>query len=88
MELSYELDKIPEETQEFVQYLNCLDGAAAKCEELESLMDYTIELYDIMKDFEVPLDEEVENGFNSSRRELGKNIVFAFSYYHIILSDD
>lgn len=74
MDLSYELDKIPEETHDFVQYLNCLDGATAKCEELEKMMDYTVELYGIMKDLDVALDEELENRFTQSRRELGNFI--------------
>lgn len=53
------MDKEPLNTDEYVKFLEYLDASNAKMDDMEAILDYCKELYDIMEEFKiaVPFDD-------------------------------
>lgn len=53
------MDKEPQSTEEYVNFLEYMDASQAKMDDMETELDYCKELYDIMEEFKiaVPYDD-------------------------------
>lgn len=57
-EMEKKLNEQPVKTVEYVHYLEYIDAANNKINDMENMLDYCKELYDIMEEFQVPVATE------------------------------
>ncbi|KAK9882562.1 hypothetical protein WA026_022190 [Henosepilachna vigintioctopunctata] len=71
------LEKEPLQTLEFVEYLEYLEKATEKVDEMENILDYCKELYDMLEEYHIPAPLEELNAYLGLSVQLGtlRNLV-------------
>lgn len=65
------LDKDPVTTIEYVKYLEFIEAAQTRMDEMETELDYCKELYDIMEEFQIDIPHEDMNRYLGISVEMG-----------------